>query len=339
MRRLVVELADRARAAGNGVLWVAERLEMAARTLWSWLADRAKGLLDGLRRRGGSRTKPERWVRRAVLEILYAHPQIGVRRLAKAVPGLSRRTVADWKERVRRRKARSAALEAHRCVWHVPGRVWAMDHTDLPVPLEDGTRKVLVVRDLASGMVLSDSPALSGTAEEVITELERLFDEHGVPLVIKCDNGSPLVAELVRELLARRQAVALRSPPRRPSYNGAEERGHGWLKLLLPGCAAAAGRDEVWRAEDLEAAMGLANELPRERRPPAREVWESREAISHEERQRFLTAYREAYEAERERLELKSEEVPPGSRLDATIGRRAARAALCELEYLTIRRR
>jgi hypothetical protein len=38
-------------------------------------------------------------------------------------------------------------------------------------------------------------------AAGVVAELERLFQEHGAPLVVKCDNGSPLIAKEVGALL------------------------------------------------------------------------------------------------------------------------------------------
>ena len=144
---------------------------------------------------------------------------------------------------------------------------------------------------------------------------------------------------MVRTLLERWGVVALRSPVRRPSYNGAAERGLGWWKILAAGSAASAGREGVWRAADLERGRRMANELPRERRAPACEPWEGRKAISCQERQRFLAAYGLRCQRERARLELPAEEVFQGERLGATIGRRAALAALCELNYLTIRRR
>ena len=214
-----------------------------------------------------------------------------------------------------------------------------MDHTNLPVPVAGGSKKALVVRDLSSGTVLSSSPALRGSAKEVAAELERLFLLHGPPLVLKCDNGSPLVAAKVRSLCRRSGVVVLRSPPRRPAYNGSAERGLGWWKALVPGCAESAGHDAAWTNADLERAREVANTMPRERRPPAADVWAARKAISFAERQRFLAAYGAAYEAELGRLGLGPEQVSPGSGLDATIGRTAARAALCDLEYLTIRRR
>jgi len=47
-------------------------------------------------------------------------------------------------------------------------------------------------------------------------------------LVLKCDNGSPLVAEAVRSLLERWGVVLLRSPAYCPAFNGSCERSLGW---------------------------------------------------------------------------------------------------------------
>lgn len=231
--------------------WVAQTLGVAARTLWDWLARWGEGLLAALGRRGRKRETLRGPLRRAVLEILWLHPQIGARRLARLVPGLSRRTLSDWKERVTRRKARSAALRMERCVWERAGAVWAMDHTELWAELDGGRRQVLLVRDLASGMELS-TVAGTTTGEEVALELERLFERWGAPLVIKCDNGSALVAGEVIELAKTWGVVVLRSPPRMPAYNGAAERGLGWWKLLVGGCVEMAQREGTISLQDLE---------------------------------------------------------------------------------------
>lgn len=338
LRARVVAVTDAVREAGLSVGWLASELGLALRTIWSWLEKAAGGLLAALRR-GRPRDESDREMRRAVLELLWAYPHLGPRRIAAEVPGLSRRTVSDWKERVRRRKVRAAELRGWSCWWRVPGSVWAMDHTDLPVAVDGGGRGVLVVRDLASGYVLSTAAALEGTGGEVAAELKRLFVTYGAPLAIKCDNGSPLIARPVVQLLKECGVVLLRSPPRRPSYNGAAERGLGWWKVLVAGCVAESASEARCSAAELQRGRLLANALHRGRRRSADEEWAARGALSTERRQQFLAAYAAARAAEWAAVEVAPEEVRPGSRLDATIGRRAARVALCQLDYLTIRRR
>ncbi len=78
------------------------------------------------------------------------------------------------------------------------GSVWAMDFTDPEVAIEGGYDRVLVVRDLASGTTLSTLATRGEIVRDVRAELERLFQEHGAPLVLKSDNGSPLVAKMCR---------------------------------------------------------------------------------------------------------------------------------------------
>ena len=90
--------------------------------------------------------------------------------------------------------------------------------------------------------------------------LESLFREHGPPLVMKCDNGAPFIAERTVALLATWNVVALYSPPFTPRNNGVCEAGIGGLKLRTHHLAAAQGRPGRWTSEDVEAARRLADE-------------------------------------------------------------------------------
>lgn len=323
-------LARLARRAGKQLVWLARRLGLACTTMLSWVqgwgADRLRAM-----RRGRPAQVETRTARRAALELARDHPSLGARHIAR-MTGLSRRVAADLKERLRTWRARWVERRA-RCEWTRAGAVWAMDFTKPKVGIEGGLNRVLVVRDLASGRVLSALATRSEKAEQVARELKRLFDLHGAPLVLKEDNGAPLVASVVRETLGRARVVMMRSPPYTPSYNGSCERSLGWVKVRAVECAAAAGRPGLLTQGDLDEARRFENQYgsPRCARGPSPEaVWSAREPISQSERSRFLAAHARALAAERDR--------DPEQRTPATIERAAASRVLCELNYLVIRK-
>jgi len=211
-----------------------------------------------------------------------------------------------------------------------------MDFTEPEVAIEGGYNRVLVVRDLASGNTLSTLATRGEKARDVRAELERLFEQHGAPLVLKSDNGSPLVAKVVQALLERFKVVLLRSPAYVPSYNGACERGLGWVKVRAEEFASTDGRPGLLRPADLERARQYQNSYgaPREKRGVSpQDAWEARERISGEERALFIAEHLSALEHEAE-VEEEAEDTSKRSR--ATIERAAVCRALCELHYLKI---
>ncbi|MHC4874502.1 MAG: hypothetical protein ACYTFY_21825, partial [Planctomycetota bacterium] len=116
-------------------------------------------------------------------------------------------------------KLRNSPL-IHNLTWKKPGTVWAMDYTKPPYPVDDIYKDILVVRDLASGNELAALPVPIENGFNTRNGLEKLFVEHGAPLVIKHDNGKPLTSWLVKELLKKWQVLSLPSPAYTPQYNG-----------------------------------------------------------------------------------------------------------------------
>src|SRR5262249_5054844 len=149
--------------------------------------------------------------------------------------------------------------------WQQPGRVWAIDFAEPPLPLEGGFADLVAVRDLASGQQLLWLPVAAATAADTIAALQMLVMIYGAPLVLKMDNGAPFVAAATQALLARWGVEPLFSPPGWPAYNGAIEAGIGALKARTHAQAACHGHPEVWTCADLEAAREAANELGRPR--------------------------------------------------------------------------
>lgn len=111
---------------------------------------------------------------------------------------------------------------------------------------------------------------------------EALLELEGPPLVLKADNGSCFVAELVADLLAAHQVLLLRSPPGTPAYNGSIEAGAGSIKIRAHHLAAAAGRAACWSFDDVEAARLEANEVRPGGvgRPSRAERWDARAPLA-----------------------------------------------------------
>jgi transposase InsO family protein len=216
-----------------------------------------------------------------------------------------------------------------RTVWTRPGSVWTMDHHELEAPIDGEFWFLFVVRDLASGRVLTALPTRSTDHGPVVQELERLFKLWGAPLVLKSDNGSGLVAKEVGDLLKEWGVTALRSPPLTPTYNGAVEAGMGSLKARIAAIAAQHGRPRAWTRDDLDAALCAQSAFgaPRGASISPDEAWRNRERITASERRAFV----EALDSARESLSRESDPSP-------IIERRAVRNVLTSLDYLIIRR-
>jgi hypothetical protein len=167
-----------------------------------------------------------------------------------------------------------------------------------------------------------------------------LFDEHGAPLVVKCDNGSAFISDAFQAFLAERGVLLLYSPPRKPAYNGAVERANGVLKTYTQQHAAAEAHPFRWTSDDVEAARQLANTMSRPwgyRGVTPDEAWRARKPIGDEQRQAFQAA------AERERLSARGDlGLPPTGELSrddqARLDRLALQRALCALDYLEMHR-
>ena len=192
-----------------------------------------------------------------------AGPSIGLPTLIAKFRGMARSELVHLQCRYRRAYRRRQRHLLHRLHWQEPGTVWAIDHAEPPQAIDGQYTYLLAVRDLASHCQLGWLPVPAANADTTCAALEALFIEHGPPLVIKSDNGSPFVAAETTDLLASRDVVHLLSPPYTPQYNGACEAGIGGLKTRTHEQAALAGRPGCWTADDAEAARCIGNELHR----------------------------------------------------------------------------
>lgn len=113
--------------------------------------------------------------------------------------------------------------------WLWTGLTWSCDATEYG---EDGTL-IIPVQDLASRYRFTPLVTERLDGRQIATHLDRLFHQHGAPLFLKRDNGSPFNHHSVDALLARFGVLPLNNPPRWPRYNGAMEKGIRDFKAAL----------------------------------------------------------------------------------------------------------
>jgi transposase InsO family protein len=281
------------RGRGLSAAEAAERVGVAPRTLAHW-DHRWKQDRLALRGRGRPCRRSHRTCRNAAIELLtIAGPSLGLPTLRAHFPSMARGELVNLQRRFRRAYRRRERRFLRRLDWQQPGTVWAIDHAEPPRLIDGQYAYLLAVRDLASHCQLGWLPVPAANAETTCAALEALFVEHGPPLVIKSDNGSPFIARETTELLASHALTHLLSPPYTPQYNGACEAGIGGLKTRTHEQAALAGRPGHWTVEDVEAARCLGNELHRPHGPLAAtpaELWHARRPITTTERVAFAAA-------------------------------------------------
>ncbi len=194
-------------------------------------------------------------------------PGVSAPAVQASFPALARREAENLRDRFRRLWKLDNPRAIHVLHWQHSGAVWAMDHSEpgsvrcTVGAIDDRWPHLFAVRDLASGCQLGWLPVLDETAETTINALERLFLDHGPPLVLKADNGSAFIAEAMGRFLDRWEVRPLFSPPYTPEYNGGIEAGNHAMKTRTDDEAARQGRNGHWTADDVEAARRMANEL------------------------------------------------------------------------------
>jgi hypothetical protein len=159
--------------------------------------------------------------RNAVLHFVHhvAGAAVGLAALVALFRSVPRCILADLLRRYRCVWHARYRRLGYRLFWHVPGRVWAMDHSRATHCVDGVYRQIFAVRDLASHRQLTWIPVRSTGAEEIRPLLAALFAEHGTPLVIKSDNGSAFQAGDTRTWLLGCEALQLFSPAAYPQYN------------------------------------------------------------------------------------------------------------------------
>lgn len=326
---------------GLGRADAAARVGISAETLREWEAVWARDRM-AIVARGRRVETVDRETRECVLGALQLMgPGLGLPTLQAMFPEVARRELQELQTRYRDAFMIGGTFVVMALRWLRAGAVWAMDYTNPPTPIDGTYEKVLMVRDLASGAQLLSLPAEGESGRVTADALIALFLEHGAPLAIKSDNGSPLVAEEVERVLSPWKVWHLRSPSWTPEYNGAVEAGIGSVKTRAHHEAARNDRPGEWTCDDVETGRLQGNELARPRGlkgPTPNEAWRERVSISDEEREAFAAAVEAA------ELRVRQDEgLLPGVQLDErkeqTIRRAAISRALIDAGYLRFRRR
>lgn len=223
-----VEMARSMKGDGIAYLTSAGWLGVGTSTLMRWKS-RSESGLDPVWKPGPSKAAvPDMpLVKSMIMEMKHGSERTaGTLEMTEQLSHcLSRRDVASLVRETREsvNDAERSAME--RVTWQSPGLVWAMDETET----EDGF--VLQIRDLATNNVLlADARETRFHGSDVAESLGSLFIRHGVPSVIKRDNGPALKASEVESVLSENIVVALDSPPYWPKYNGCVETAQNELK-------------------------------------------------------------------------------------------------------------
>jgi putative transposase len=263
---------------------------ISRKTGYKWkerfLCDGLSGLGDESRR---PKTSPDALSETMVCQIVklkHAHPSWGPRKLravlerrlpAGELPSESSfKRVLDKAGLVERRR-RKAASEQGRLRAPVkperPNQVWTIDFKGWWYTRNRSRFEPLTIRDGYSRYVLCAQALANACTETVREAMVRVFERHGLPEVIRSDNGSPFAARQAPLGLSRLSAWWLtlgidldRIAPGRPDQNGAHERMHRDLAVEVEGCAeddpaAQQAALDVWRqtfnAERPHEALGM----------------------------------------------------------------------------------
>jgi transposase InsO family protein len=230
---------------------VATALGLSSRTLRRWAASRPPSPQRG---------RPTHAITRAegrVMQLALAlhGPHVGIAILQAWCPSASRRAIAAWRQACRHRDR----VRLHVLHWTQADRIWAMDFSDAPQPIDGEYRCVLHVRDLASQHYLAALPVTQPTASAVCDLLRALTAAQAAPLVLKVDNGAAFGSHQLQRWATAHGTTLLYSPPACPRYNGSIEASIGALTTRAHHAAAAAGHPEYWTCADVEAARIQAN--------------------------------------------------------------------------------
>ena len=334
VRLRVVLLLEVLVRKGRSLRGVAVLLNLCSSTLCSWEQRWDKDQLR-VQARGRPTEHADSAARQNVLEYIEAlGPTVGLPTLADEFPHLARGELVDILRGFRKDHVDKNWLITHTLRWRVPGRVWAIDFTKPPRPMDGIYTSIFVVRDLGSGKAIEWMPVKRETGWEVLMVLKRLFCMYGAPLVIKSDNDRAFGIDEIEKLFSKWGVIHLWSPGYRASYNGTCEAGNGTLKTYTHHEAARHDRPGEWTCDDLESARRRADALSRpfgRKGPSPDEAWGNRTPITLQERLDFF------FRVDRElgkRNYSKSKGIER-----AAIERHAITAALTACGYLLIRRR
>ncbi|HLW65128.1 MAG TPA: transposase family protein [Gemmataceae bacterium] len=338
VRARAVRFAQRLKERGASQAEVAQRLAIQDRTLRSWHVLDAEEAPQPL---GRPLQSCDATQQQAVFDVLKEiGPGLGLPSLRTYFPDLARAELDDLLKDYRHQWRAANPRLLHRLHWQRAGAVWAIDFAEAPSLIDGCYGYVLAVRDLASGQTLLWQPVETLTAKVVVRELRLLFMLHGAPLVLKSDNGSAFIADVLRWELQRWGVGPLFSPPHCPEYNGAIEASIGALKRRTELQCLLLGHPNVWTSAALDAARRAANgaQTKRLKGQMPEQIWEARRVVTAEERAAFQATVARCRAEERAQRGLAAE-AALSRKQEASVDRVAYRRALVAHDLLLFRRR
>jgi transposase InsO family protein len=250
-----MQFVEKASTPGANVSALCREFGISRQTGHKWLRRYRDqgflGLVEQSRRPRSSPLAAGEEIVVGILELRGRHPSWGPDKIAGALArklgtdAPSRSTVARVLRRLGKIKRRRPRVR----LWTVDGRprvevtepndLWTIDFKGWWRARNGERCEPLTVRDACSRKVLAVALVTSTRASQVRRVLERLFELHGLPAAIQCDNGSPFVCTRARGGLTKLSAwlVSLgirlvRSRPGCPQDNGGHERMHKDLSEL-----------------------------------------------------------------------------------------------------------
>jgi transposase InsO family protein len=261
-----------AASPGANVAQLCREHEVSRKTAYKWLQRyRVEGEsgLDNRSRRPRSVAGVDGETVLRVIELRRRYPVWGAKKLrhllvvAGAVRIPSAKTIARildraGEPRVRkpRRLLRLVLRQRQQLVVDAPNDVWTVDFKGWWRTRDKRRFEPLTVRDAFSRYVISLRMLGSTRAQEVKAAFEELFERHGLPSIIRVDNGAPFACTSALGGLSRLSAwwtsVGIRvsfSRPAHPQDNGGHERMHADVAAELES-SPADDRDVQQRAAD-----------------------------------------------------------------------------------------
>ena len=254
---------------------------VARKTGYKWkerfLREGLAGLADQSRRPAHSPREISETMVCRVVKLKLAHPAWGARKLRAVLARTVAAAELPSESSVKRilakaglveRRRRVSAQQAGRVQTPVraerPNHVWTIDFKGWWYTGDRNRFEPLTIRDDFSRYVLCAQALPDSRTESVRGQVTRVFQRHGLPEVIRSDNGPPFVARNAPLGLSRLSAwwVSLginldRILPGRPDQNGGHERMHRDVATEVEGHAAA---DAVTQQASLDVWRRTFNE-------------------------------------------------------------------------------
>jgi transposase InsO family protein len=242
---------------------------ISRKTGYKWkerfLEEGLAGLGDQSRRPDSSPNEVKEATACQIIKLKLAHPNWGPRKLRSVLERTAAReelpsessfkrilTRVGLVERRRRLPAEQACRLQTPATAERPNHVWTIDFKGWWYTRDRTRFEPLTIRDDFSRYVLCAQALDDGRTETVRRQMIQTFERHGLPEVIRSDNGAPFAARNSPLGLSRLSAWWLslginldRIPPGRPDQNGGHERMH---------------RDMAWEVESRASADAVTQQ-------------------------------------------------------------------------------